>query len=1099
LLGLSGRAGAGPFFSEYVEGSSNNKALEIYNPGPTSLDLAGCQVRMYFNGGLSPGLTHTFASAVLAPGEVFVLAHPSANASIQAVADAATTSTSWYNGNDAVELVCGATQDVIGQIGFNPGTEWGAGLASTADNTLRRKAGICAGEVNAVDAFDPALEWDGFAQDSFVGLGAHVSSCVGVPAVTLALSGGAGSEAAQTVVTVTATASAPVVGDQTVTLGVTGAGITAGDYLLSSAIITISAGTTSGTVTFTVQDDAQVEGNEVAALAIGSPSAGIVLGAPVSQTVTITDNETACGSPATGIHVVQGPGSSSPIANQAGVSIEGIVVGVFRGTSQNSLQGFFVQEEDLDADVDPATSEGIFVYDGGSPLTDGVAVGDRVRVTGQVQEFFGMTELAALTGMEICASGQIIPTAAALSLPVPGVPNGELVAATAVIDAYYERVEGMLVSFPGTLTVAEYFQLERYGQLVLSQGGRVPTFTAANEPGVAGYIDHQIALARRKVILDDRDNTQNSALVNGTALPYPQSGLSTGNRLRGGDTITGLAGVLMWSWAGFADTDAWRVRPVAELAGYTFAPGNPRSTAPPAVGGSLKVASFNVLNYFTTIDTTASNDVGNCGPSGTLDCRGADSAAELARQTDKLATALCAMDADIVGLMEIENNATASLAAVVNAANAVPACGPYAYVNAGTIGNDAIKVALLYKTTTVATVGSHAILNSAADPRFIDSKNRPMLAQTFRQLSTDEALTVAVNHLKSKGSDCLDVGDPDTGDGQGNCNLTRRFAAQAIVDWLASDPTGSGDPDFLVIGDLNSYAKEDPIDAVLAGPDDTPGTADDYTNLVALFGGPTAYGYVFDGQTGYLDHALASPTLVPQVTGTADWHINADEPPAFDYNDTVLDAGEASFEAKPAALPLHAADAYRTSDHDPVVIGLNLAPADTDSDGLIDALESGACPNVADADSDDDSIADGVEDANRNGLTDAGETDPCLADSDGDGLQDGTERGYTVGVPDMDGAGPLQGTDPAVFVPDANPATQTNPLDADSDDDGFGDGQEDTDGDGAVDAGESDPLDAGSVPGPSVSVPALGPAAMLCLGALLAMVAVRARRSLRRH
>jgi Ca2+-binding RTX toxin-like protein len=168
------------------------------------------------------------------------------------------------------------------------------------------------------------------------------------------------------------------------------------------------------------------------------------------------------------------------------------------------------------------------------------------------------------------------------------------------------------------------------------------------------------------------------------------------------------------------------------------------------------------------------------------------------------------------------------------------------------------------------------------------------------------------------------VGDADLNDGQGNCNLTRRDAAMAVVDWLNTDPTSSLDPDFLIIGDLNSYAKEDPIKAIENGPDDIANTGDDYTNLVKAFGGDAAYSYVFDGQTGYIDHALASNTLLPQVTSTADWHINSDEPPSFDYNDTVKDVGEAAFEAKPAALPLYAADQYRTSDHDPVVIGLHL-------------------------------------------------------------------------------------------------------------------------------------------------------------------------------
>jgi uncharacterized protein len=170
-----------------------------------------------------------------------------------------------------------------------------------------------------------------------------------------------------------------------------------------------------------------------------------------------------------------------------------------------------------------------------------------------------------------------------------------------------------------------------------------------------------------------------------------------------------------------------------------------------------------------------------------------------------------------------------------------------------------------------------------------------------------------VNHLKSKGSDCNDVGDPDTGDGSGNCNLTRTAAAGALVDWLETDPTGSGDDDFLIIGDLNSYDKEDPIDALLAGG---------YTDLVREYEGELAYSFVFDGQLGYLDHALAGGGLVDEVTGATEWHINADEPDLLDY--------DMSFK-QPAQVALFEPNEFRSSDHDAVLVGLDscdeVAPA----------------------------------------------------------------------------------------------------------------------------------------------------------------------------
>jgi hypothetical protein len=331
---------------------------------------------------------------------------------------------------------------------------------------------------------------------------------------------------------------------------------------------------------------------------------------------------------------------------------------------------------------------------------------------------------------------------------------------------------------------------------------------------------------------------------------------------------------------------------------------------------------MNTLNFFLTLDTTVSDSgPGPCGGNQNLDCRGADAdqPTEFTRQRDKLLAALAGLDADIIGLNELENTPGVDplgdpTNGIVAGLNAMPGVGPYTYIDTGVIGTDAIRVGLIYRPSKVVPVGDFELLTSADDPRFIDTLNRPALAQTFEELATGARFTVVVNHLKSKGSAC--AGDPDTGDGQGNCNQTRKAAAQALVDWLATDPTGSGDPDFLIMGDLNSYAQEDPIDAIKAGPDDTAGTSDDYTNLIFQYQGTYAYSYVFDGQSGYLDHSLANPSLAAQVTGAADWHINSDEPDLLDY--------DTSFKP-PAQDAIYEPNAYRSSDHDSVVVGLGLA------------------------------------------------------------------------------------------------------------------------------------------------------------------------------
>ncbi len=164
------------FFSEYIESPSNNKALEIYNNTNLSIDLASnaCRIEMYFNGSASAGLMINLTGTIAA-GDVYVVAHASAsNATILAQADQLAGG-GWFNGDDAVVLKCGgAILDVIGQIGSDPGTEWGSGVTSTADNTLVRKFSITTGDVNGYDAFDPSIEWTGYPVNTSSYLGSTI-------------------------------------------------------------------------------------------------------------------------------------------------------------------------------------------------------------------------------------------------------------------------------------------------------------------------------------------------------------------------------------------------------------------------------------------------------------------------------------------------------------------------------------------------------------------------------------------------------------------------------------------------------------------------------------------------------------------------------------------------------------------------------------------------------------------------------------------------------------------------------------------------------------------------------------------------------------
>ena len=589
-----------------------------------------------------------------------------------------------------------------------------------------------------------------------------------------------------------------------------------------------------------------------------------------------------CGDPYTRIYDIQGSGLTSLLTGNE-VSIEGVVVGDFQNNGivdNGDLNGFYVQ--DPSGDSEAATSDGVFVY---APGSMDVSAGDQVRVQGTVAEYItsdgasSMTEISANQVWQCSSGNSVTPTY--LSLPV-----------TAVSD--FEAYEGMLVTFPQALVISEYFNFDRFNEIVLTSERHL-TPSAEFEPGPDAIQAAQEFLLD-KITLDDGRSTQNS-----DPAIHPNGGVfDLTNLFRGGDTVQNVTGVMDDTFG------LYRIQPTQ---GAVYVSENPRPTQPDDVGDGLKVASFNVLNYFTTLDTIPGSYNGPyiCGPNLDLECRGANDAIEFERQRAKIIAALKAIDADVVGLIEIENHpGDVPTADLVSGLNDAMGAGTYDYVATGAIGTDAIRVAFIYKPAAVSLVGNYTVLDASVDARFLDDYNRPALAQTFQDNATGGIFTVAVNHLKSKGSDCDDIGDPDLGDGAGNCNLTRKAAAEALVDWLAGDPTGSGDADFLIIGDLNAYDKEDPIDALVAGG---------YSDLIHGFLGEYAYSYVFDGQLGYLDHALANPNLLDEVSGVTVWHINADEPDLIDYDMSYKqDAQDA----------LYAPDAYRSSDHDPVVVGLNV-------------------------------------------------------------------------------------------------------------------------------------------------------------------------------
>jgi predicted extracellular nuclease len=860
--------------SEYVEGSGNNQALELFNGTGAEINLQNYFMRLYSNGSTSASSTLYWVEETILPaGETYVVVNSAASVGLKNYADRTDTFTA-FDGNDTLVLYEITTEgeiirDSFGRLGYAPPNGWGSGDTSTVDHTLVRKETICQGDSITVDEFNPALEYNGFAIDTFTNLGSHTMICgPGDQAPTVASTVPANNGTAQKTDNIVITFSEPVTVVEpwfSIVCGTSGthtAVVTDADpvFTLNPDDVFTVGETCTVTIDHTkVNDDDLDDAIADYMLADYVFSFGIAPG---------------CGDPFTPIYDIQGAGETSPLVNQ-NVTTEGVVVGDFQVGGKN---GYYIQ--DIAGDGNPATSDGIFVYN----TTTAVNVGDHVRVSGKAVEYYGITEISPVTQVLICSSGHtIIPTP--VTLPV-----------TAVSD--FEKYESMLVTFPQPLIISEYFNFDRYGEIVLTST-RHMTPTALVEPGTPAQAEAAAYLLDR-ITLDDGRTTQNpDPAIHPNGLTFTME-----NLFRGGGTVTSVTGILDF-YQGL-----YRIQPTI---GAIYEDANPRTEAPEIIEADLKVTSFNVLNYFVTLDD-GTNDI--CGPSGTMECRGADDAEEFERQKAKILAALDAIDSDIYGLMEIENDSPFSgndaVADLVAGLNAIKGEGTYAYIDTGAIGTDAIKQAILYKPALVTPVGAYQILDSSVDARFIDTLNRPVLAQVFVDNEGGVPFVVAVNHLKSKGSACVD--DPDPGDGQGNCNLTRLAAAQAMVDWLANPAYFPELGKVLIIGDLNSYDKEDPIDAIKLGADDTADTADDYLDMIFEKRGENAYGYVYDGQTGYLDHALANHAMADSIVDVNFWHINADEPDLIDY--------DTSFKL-PAQDALYAPDAYRSSDHDPVIVTLS--------------------------------------------------------------------------------------------------------------------------------------------------------------------------------
>ena len=825
-----GSARAAPtelFFSEYIEGSSNNKALEIFNgtSAPVDLTADGYDVQMFFNGNSTAGLTIALSGTVAA-GDVFVLAQSAANEEILAQADQ-TNGAGWFNGDDAVVLRKGETVlDVIGQIGLDPGDQWGSGLTSTQDNTLRRKGAVQAGDANGADAFDPAVQWDGFATNDASGLGSHtIVEGDAAPAVAT---------------TDPADGAADVPLDANVEVSFSEQVNVAGDWF-SISCTTSGAHTATvggGPQTFTLDPDADFASDESCTVSIAAAQVTDVDTDDPPDTMAADFSWSfATLGPPTRIHEIQGGSHTSPLVGERASRTPGIV------TAKTS-NGFYVQ--DPDPDGDPATSEGLFVF--GSSAAAGVAVGDSVEVSGNIAEFRpGGSSTANLTTTEITSpsvtvrsSGTTLPAATVVGAggrvpPTEVIDNDSSgsVETSGVFDPaedgidFYESLEGMRLQVNDALAVGPTNQ---FGEIpVVSDGG-----AAAGPRTVRGGV----------VITPDDFNPER-IMLDDALLPTPVVDL--------GDGFTSPAvGVLDYSFGNF------KLNVTASLTAVDG--GLEREVASAPVDQEIVVGTYNVEN----LDPSD-------GPA-------------FARHADFIVNHL--RSPDLIAIEEVQDNDGETDSGTTDASvtwetliAAIQAAGgplydyrqidPLDNQDGGAPGGN-IRVGFLFRTdrglSVIDRAGGDAttattVIDHPSGPRLSASPGRiepgsPAFVDTRKSLALElrargKKIFAIVNHFSSKGGD-----DPLFGRFQPpvrHTEVARHQQAQVVNDFvdeiLAADPNAN----VVVLGDINDFEFSETVDILEGGV---------LTTLMDTLPKAERYSYVFEGNSQVLDQILVSDNLL---------------------------------------------------------------------------------------------------------------------------------------------------------------------------------------------------------------------------------------------
>ena len=575
----------------------------------------------------------------------------------------------------------------------------------------------------------------------------------------------------------------------------------------------------------------------------------------------------------TPIGTIQGTGA---LATAGTYTIEGVVTGVYADLSP---AGFYVQNDAASADGNPATSDALFVVQ----ASPSVAVGNRLRITGAVQEIASTPSF----NQAVLTSPVIVVLAASSSQPAFSIIDN---ATFSMADA--EPLEGMRVQFSGPITVSDVATLKSRGELNISLRGLVYQPTqfvdpndnpasgtsssgSSNVPAVTAY---QADNVNKGLLLDD-----GRAAANPTPIPYLDAATQT---VRTGSTVASLRGIMGYG------SSKWRIQPLAGADAPTVV--SVRPPVPTFGPIDVKIASMNVLNFFN----------GNGLGAGFPTSRGALTFDDFRRQRSKILVALSQMNADVLGLMEVENDGTGANSAVqdlVDGLNQLVGAGTYAFVNDGGANSqpndtDLIHCVILYKPAAVTPYGPALLVTATG------IFERPPLAQVFitnrATVAARDTFALVVNHLKSKASGS--GANADQGDGQGASNLRRKGQATGLVQFINNTVKPAGTRYVVSVGDYNANYEEDPMDILRAAGFVLPGPAG--------YAPASSASYLFSGLSGSLDHAVLSGNLMGHAA-VEKWHINASEPEFLEYDV----AGAATDINSP----------FRSSDHDPVLIGLN--------------------------------------------------------------------------------------------------------------------------------------------------------------------------------